>query len=155
MVYPSKVDNRIIWDEAPMAKRLAIKTVDRSLRDINKPKASRQENIISSRIIHYIRQVLPVVPKASRQENISSSLVKSYLWSKMEVLKLTTNIRARTYQYFGEFILRVGNGKELVIKEGNIRIPKEMVVKYENENNYEEALIDAIYQSLEANARLA
>uniref|UniRef100_A0A2C9UQ53 ATP-dependent DNA helicase n=1 Tax=Manihot esculenta TaxID=3983 RepID=A0A2C9UQ53_MANES len=49
----------------------------------------------------------------------------------------------------------VGNGEELEIKEGNIRIPEEMVAKYENENSCEEALIDAVYPSLEENARLA
>lgn len=90
-----------------------------------------------------------MVPKVLRQESVSASLVKSYLWSKMKVLKLTTNIRTRTYPYFGEFILKVGNGEDLEIKTSNIRIPEEMIMKYENENNCEEVLIDAIYLSLE------
>uniref|UniRef100_A0A2C9V5J4 ATP-dependent DNA helicase n=1 Tax=Manihot esculenta TaxID=3983 RepID=A0A2C9V5J4_MANES len=136
-----------------MAKRLAIETIDRILKDI-----MNNSQPFGRKLMAFggdFRQVLPVVPKPLRQKNVSASLIKSYLWSKMEVLKLTTNMRVRTYQYFGEFILRVGNREELETKEDNIRIPEEMVVKYENENSCEEVLIDAVYSSLEKIARLA
>ncbi|KAG8641023.1 hypothetical protein MANES_13G095601v8 [Manihot esculenta] len=107
-----------------MEKRLAIETVDRSLRYI-----MNNSQPFGGKIMLFgedFRQVLLVVSTALRQENVSA-----------------------------KFILRVGNGEELEIKEGNIRIPEEMVAKYENENSCEEALIDAVYPSLEENARLA
>ncbi|KAG8655608.1 hypothetical protein MANES_04G057608v8, partial [Manihot esculenta] len=95
-----RTEKLITWVEAPMAKRLTIEIVDRCLRDIMDTSQP------------FEGKVLPVVPKVLRQESVSASLVKSYLWSKMKVLKLTTNIRTRTYPYFGEFILKVGNGEE-------------------------------------------
>ncbi|KAG8655613.1 hypothetical protein MANES_04G058328v8 [Manihot esculenta] len=112
-----RTEKLITWVEAPMAKRLTIEIVDRCLRDIMDTSQP------------FEGKVLPVVPKVLRQESVSASLVKSYLWSKMKVLKLTTNIRTRTDPYFGEFILKVGNGEELEIKMSNIRIPEEMIMK--------------------------
>ncbi|KAM3201207.1 hypothetical protein P3L10_033570 [Capsicum annuum] len=84
----------IIWDKAPMASCRTIKTVDRSFRDIldiNEP--------FGGKIMVFggdFRQVLPVIPKSTRAETGNASLVKSYLWHRMERIKVTRNIRART-----------------------------------------------------------
>ncbi|XP_020271151.1 uncharacterized protein LOC109846336 [Asparagus officinalis] len=70
----------IIWDEAPMAKRFAIETVDRTLRDVMGDK-----RFFGGKVVVFggdFRQVLPVVPRGTRAETINASLVKSYLWEK-------------------------------------------------------------------------
>ncbi|KAL0391998.1 UNVERIFIED_CONTAM: hypothetical protein Sradi_2422600 [Sesamum radiatum] len=71
------------------------------------------------------RQVLPVVPKATIHQTISASLV------------------------------RVGNGEEPTDTEGNIRIPEEMIVKYDNEEDSIKRLIRAIFPSLNTRAHSA
>ncbi|KAL0294955.1 UNVERIFIED_CONTAM: hypothetical protein Sradi_6859000 [Sesamum radiatum] len=71
------------------------------------------------------RQVLPVVPKATIHQTISASLV------------------------------RVGNGEEPTDNEGNIRIPEEMIVTYDNEEDSIKRLIRAIFPSLNARAHSA
>ncbi|KAG8378377.1 hypothetical protein BUALT_Bualt08G0131200 [Buddleja alternifolia] len=76
------------------------------------------------------RQVLPVVPKATIHQTISASLVKSYLWSRMKRISLSRNMRARDDPNFSEFLLRVGNGEQPTDNEGNIEIPKEMIIEY-------------------------
>ena len=61
----------IIWDEAPMAKRQTIETVDRSFRDImdiNKP--------FGGKVMVFggdFLQVLSVVPKSTRAEVVNAS----------------------------------------------------------------------------------
>ncbi|XP_020252361.1 uncharacterized protein LOC109829733 [Asparagus officinalis] len=70
----------IIWDEAPMAKRFAIETVDRTLRDVMGDK-----RIFGGKVVVFggdFRQVLPIVPRGTRAETVNASLVKSYLWEK-------------------------------------------------------------------------
>ncbi|XP_020255466.1 uncharacterized protein LOC109832529 [Asparagus officinalis] len=64
-------------------------------------------------------------------------------------------MRARTDQVFGEFLLRVGNGEEPTIDENLILLPHEMVVEYDNDENSEKNLIDAIFPSLQSNSSSA
>ncbi|XP_015160727.1 ATP-dependent DNA helicase PIF1-like [Solanum tuberosum] len=112
----------IIWDEAPMAKRQTIETVDRSFRDImdiDKP--------FGGKVMVFggdFRQVLPVVPKSTRAEIVNASLVKSYLWPLMEKIQFTINMRARTDPTFREFLLCVGNGDEPTIRDYLILLPE-------------------------------
>ena len=70
----------IIWDEAPMAKKFAIESVDRTLQDImsNKEPFGGKEVVFGGDF----RQVLPVIPLATRQQTVNQSLVKSSLWPK-------------------------------------------------------------------------
>ncbi|KAK9286834.1 hypothetical protein L1049_015239 [Liquidambar formosana] len=67
----------IIWDEAPMAKRFAVETLDRSLKDI----MNYQESFRGKVIVFGgdFRKVLPIVPKGTRAKTVSASLVRSYL----------------------------------------------------------------------------
>ncbi|XP_050222183.1 uncharacterized protein LOC126672278 [Mercurialis annua] len=140
----------IIWDEAPMAKKFAIETVDRTLRDImscNDP--------FGGKIIVFggdFRQVLPVVPKGTREQTVTASLVRSYLWNKMEKLKLSTNMRARSDLSFSQFLLRVGNGEEPTTEEDNIRLPNKMIIPYNAKEDNETALINAVFPNLKDNS---
>ncbi|XP_073300637.1 uncharacterized protein [Primulina huaijiensis] len=119
----------IIWDEAPMAKWLAIEAVDRSLRDltgIQKPFGGKVVVLGGD-----FMQVLPVVPEASVQETINASLVKSYLYEQIYHLTLSENMRARSDPLFSDFLLRVAN------------------------DSSEQKLIDHIFPNLEKNFQSA
>jgi ATP-dependent DNA helicase PIF1 len=62
------------------------------------------------------RQVLPVVRKGSRAQIVGASLRKSYLWEFMRHLKLVRNMRAQTDPWFADYMLRIGNGTEEIMK---------------------------------------
>ncbi|KAL7137613.1 hypothetical protein ABFS83_10G105100 [Erythranthe nasuta] len=140
----------IIWDEAPMAKRWAIENVDKLFKDI-----MGNDEHFGGKVVVFggdFRQVLPVVPRGTIHQTISASLVKSRLWHKMIKFSLSKNMRAQKDPEFGDFLLRVGNGEETSDIEGNIIIPEEMVVKYDNEEDSMARLIDSIFPSLSSNA---
>ncbi|XP_069149753.1 uncharacterized protein [Solanum lycopersicum] len=140
----------IIWDEAPMAKRQTIETVDRSFRDIMdiyKP--------FGGKVMVFggdFRQVLPVVPKSTQAEIVNASLVKSYLWPLMEKIQFTRNMRARTDPTLSEFLLRVGNSDEPIIRENLILLPEELTIKHSKDEIPEESMIKEIFQNLQENA---
>ncbi|KAH0692388.1 hypothetical protein KY285_019485 [Solanum tuberosum] len=143
----------IIWDEAPMAKRQTIETVDRSFRDImviDKP--------FGGKVMVFggdYRQVLPVVPKSTRAEIVNPSLVKSYLWPLMEKIQFTRNMRARTDPTFSEFLLRVGNGDEPTIRDNLIPLPEQLTVKHSGDGIPEESIIKEIFPNLQENVATA
>lgn len=70
----------------------------------------------------------------------------------MKRISLSKNMRAQKDSKFSEFLLRVGNGEEQVDVEGNIRIPEEIIVKYDNEEESKERRIDAIFPNLKQSA---
>jgi len=143
----------IIWDEAPMAKRHTSETVDRSFRDI-----MDSDIPFGGKVMVFggdFRQVLPVVPKSTRAETVNASLVKSYLWPLMEKIQLSTNMRARADTSFSNFLLRVGNGEEITIKDNLIALPEQMTVQQTQHGNPEETLIREIFPALQENYRSA
>ena len=99
------------------------------------------------------RQVLPIVPHETRAETVNASFAKSYLWNKMEILKLTRNMRAKLDNCFSEFLLRVGNGVEPTISDDLIFLPQKMVIQYENDEISYRKLIDIIFPFLTENAK--
>ncbi|XP_012837726.1 PREDICTED: uncharacterized protein LOC105958267 [Erythranthe guttata] len=143
----------LIWDEAPMAKRWAIENVDKCLQDI-----MGNDQHFGGKVIVFggdFRQVLPVVPRGTINQTIYASLVKSSLWGKMKKFTLSTNMRAKTDPKFCEFLLRVGNGEEPADAEGNIKIPQQMIIHYDNDEDSIQRLIMAIFPSLSNNSHSA
>jgi ATP-dependent DNA helicase PIF1 len=61
-------------------------------------------------------------------------------------------MRARSDPWFSEFLLRIGDGKE-VVDRNFIRIPDDMVIPYTDANESMEKLIDAICPSLDLQTR--
>ncbi|XP_012850962.1 PREDICTED: uncharacterized protein LOC105970675 [Erythranthe guttata] len=93
----------IIWDEAPMAKRWAIKNVDKLFKDI-----MGNDEHFGGKVVVFggdYRQVLPVVPRGTIHQTISASFVKSRLWHKMIKFSLSKNMRAQKDPEFGDFLL--------------------------------------------------
>ncbi|XP_050943682.1 uncharacterized protein LOC127150310 [Cucumis melo] len=90
----------IIWDEAPMAKKYTIESVDRTLRDImDCPHPFGGKVIV-----------------------------------------------------FGDFILRVGDGNEPIIKNDIIELPEDIVVANDSENDAKGIFIRKIYPDLKLHA---
>ncbi|KAH0712369.1 hypothetical protein KY289_008328 [Solanum tuberosum] len=117
----------IIWDEAPMAKRHTIETVDRSFRDI-----MDSDKPFGCKVMVFggdFCQVLPVVPKSTCSEMVDASLVRSYLWPLMKKIQLSTNMRARADTTFSEFLLRIRNGEETTIKNNLVALLEQIIVQ--------------------------
>ena len=139
----------IIWDEASMAKRQAVEALDRTMQDIIGVTLPFGGKIMI--LGGDFRQVLPVVRRGTRAQIVDSSLRMSPLWSTIKKIRLTINIRARTGPWFSDFLLRVGDGDEEAVDESFIRIPDDMTVPYTDETKSKDALIDAIFPSLQIN----
>lgn len=140
----------IIWDEASMAKRQAVEAVDRTMQDITGVKLPFGGKIMV--LGGDFRQVLPVVRRGSRAQIVDSSLRMSPLWAGIKKIQLSINMRALTDPWFSNFLLRVGDGVEETIDGSYIRIPDDMVIPYSDNGNSKEALINAIFPSLNMNA---
>ncbi|KAA0043561.1 ATP-dependent DNA helicase PIF1-like [Cucumis melo var. makuwa] len=137
----------IIWDEAPMTEKYIIESVDRTLRDI-----MDCPHPFGGKVIVFggdFRQVLPVLPKGTRQQTVAVSLRKSYLWEKMHKIQLKKNIRAYDDTRFADFILRVGDGNESIIKDDIIKLLEDIVVANDSENDAKGIFIRKIYLDLE------
>ncbi|XP_020266274.1 ATP-dependent DNA helicase PIF1-like [Asparagus officinalis] len=144
-----KIARLIIWDEAPMGKRVAIEILDITLRDI-----MDRDHPFGGKVIVFdvdFRQVLPVVPRATRSQTVRESLVSSYLWRKMEKLKLSKNMRAMTDSTFSDFLLRVGNGDEPTVADDLIALPTSILIKNQSIDLPEDCLIKSIFPSLDKN----
>ncbi|XP_024984009.1 uncharacterized protein LOC112519920 [Cynara cardunculus var. scolymus] len=125
-----RVAKIIIWNEALMAKRQEIAALDRTMQDIT-------------------GQVLLVMRHDTQAHIVNSSLRMSPMWSSIKKLRLTINMRALTDPWFSDFLLRVSDGNEESIDENFIHIPDDMAIPYTNKNELKDALIDAIFPSLQ------
>ncbi|XP_025625414.1 uncharacterized protein [Arachis hypogaea] len=76
----------IIWDEAPMANKESVQSLDRTLRDIlaNDMPFGGKVMVMGGDFC----QVLHVIPKGSKSQIISASIVKSHLWASTKILHL-------------------------------------------------------------------
>lgn len=119
----------IIWDEAPMMNRFCYEALDRTLRDL-----TGSNHCFGGKIVVLggdFRQILPVVQKAGREKAVDACIKRSELWSKVEVLKLTINMRVNvsdTSADFTSWLLKMGEGKLPENDFGEIRIPPELLI---------------------------
>ncbi|XP_047270482.1 ATP-dependent DNA helicase PIF1-like [Capsicum annuum] len=123
-----------------MASRWTIEMVDRSFRDI-----LDIDEPFGGKVMVFggdIRHVLPVIPKSTRDKTVNTSLVKSYLWQRMEKIKITRNMRARTDTSFSEFLLRIGNGEEPTIRDDLVLLPRQLVIETTSDSTGSDALIE-------------
>ncbi|CAG8527697.1 589_t:CDS:2, partial [Scutellospora calospora] len=140
----------IIWDKSSMTHRHAIEALDRSLKDI-----TRNNYPFGSKIIIFVddfRQVLPVVQQGTRTQIVNASFNKSPLWLNIKVFHLSDNMRANNNNDFMNFLLRIGNSTEPIVKEDIIRISDQMTISWQdNHEKSLEKLIQYIYPELSKN----
>ncbi|XP_029144547.1 uncharacterized protein [Arachis hypogaea] len=137
----------IIWDEAPMANKESVQSLDRTLRDIlaNDMPFGGKVMVMGGDF----RQVLPVVPKGSKSQMISASIVKSQLWASTKILHLRQNMRSSNDHVFAEYLMRIGDGIEPTIHEDFVRIQANMAIPWEGETSLHK-LIEEIFPNLQS-----
>ncbi|XP_021742865.1 ATP-dependent DNA helicase PIF2-like [Chenopodium quinoa] len=141
-----KASSLIIWDEASMALKQNIESLDLLLRDL-----CEEEQPFGGKVVVFggdFRQVLPVVPKKSQKEAVEASLVSSHLWKYFTRIRLSENMRARSDPLFSDFLLALGNGELQETETGNIQIPEELLIPFEEEGISLPHLIKEVFPEL-------
>jgi hypothetical protein len=137
----------IIWDEAPMASKNQIESVNRLLNELmdttKENKHFGGKNIIFS---GDFRQVLPVLPKQGRASIVSNIIKKCSWWRHCIQLQLTINERLKRYGNmeqnleFADFLMQIGNGTAphdpTSIAKSTIKIPDAYIFNDPSINNF-------------------
>lgn len=144
-----------------MADKLCFKALDRSLKDILRPRFPNSLERLFRGITVVLRgdfrQILPFVPKGSRNDIIEVSITSSYLWPYFEVITLSIKMRLHTYSAgqlfdvslaeFEKWLLAIGDGhSEYTNKNDMVRVPSDMVIK--EYFDPKRAIIDTTYPNL-------
>ncbi|XP_074321416.1 uncharacterized protein LOC141657922 [Silene latifolia] len=120
----------IIWDEASMARKQNVESLDLLLRDLCQP-----DLLFGGKVVVFggdFRQILPVVLGKSQREIVEASLVSSTLWPKFIKFRLTENLRAKADPAFASFLLSLGNGALQTKESEYIQLPQGIVRKPED-----------------------
>ncbi|XP_026420172.1 uncharacterized protein LOC113316168 [Papaver somniferum] len=126
----------IIWDEATMENRYAFEALDRTLRDVTKV-----EQPFGGKILVLggdFRQVLPVIERGTRAQAISACLTNAKFWKDVKVIHLKENMRSRLDPDFSEFWLRIGDGVEPYVMEDIMKLPEDIVLEWDGEQDVED-----------------
>ncbi|XP_021865106.2 uncharacterized protein [Spinacia oleracea] len=120
----------IIWDEASMARKENVVSLDLLLRDL-----CDETKLFGGKLVIFggdFRQVLPVLPRKIERKAVGVSIVSSALWPQLKKFRLTENRRGREDPHFSAFLLALGNG-ELQTPENNyVQLPSEVVKPLED-----------------------
>lgn len=121
----------IIWDEASMADKFALETVDRTLRDI-----TQNDGVpFGGKVVVLggdFRQVLPVVPGGSPAQIIAKCVKSSALWRHFRRFGLTVNMRMNAGEVeYAQWLLQLGNATlprpDVMKTEFSVAIPRQCV----------------------------
>lgn len=106
----------IVWDEAPMAHRHLLETLDRSLKDTmgnNLPFGGKVIVLAGD-----YRQTLPVIPRGNRGQIVGATHPRSTLWQHFQVFFLKDNMRVLMAggdqvdsQWYMDWLLQLGDGR--------------------------------------------
>jgi hypothetical protein len=144
-----EVTSLVIWDEALMTDRKAFEALDRTFRDIKKAHDPPAGSIpFGGKVVVLggdLRQILPVVEGGSKTEILNATIIKSRLWSHIETLSLTQNMRLASsasslshhqeLARFSEWILAIGEGRvPYTAREGEsepswVKIPNDLLLR--------------------------
>ena len=156
-----KKTSLVIWDEALMTHRIAFETLDRTFRDILSVQTKEPVNIPFGGKVVVLgvdpRQILPVIENGSRQQIVNAAIINSSLWSNVQILTLTTNMRlnkeaAKELETFSKWILDIGEGKVPAFsKQGEseatwIKIPEDLILRTDGDKIA--CIVNNIYNDL-------
>jgi ATP-dependent DNA helicase PIF1 len=119
----------LIWDESTMAPSVALKAVDRLLKEIMKSTKPFGGKVLL--LGGDFRQTLPVVPHGSRSAIVEASLKFNAHWQKFKILHLNSNVRSVDAD-FSDWLIKLGNGdltNDHGLSEDIIKIPDSMICK--------------------------
>ncbi|XP_021740143.1 uncharacterized protein LOC110706534 [Chenopodium quinoa] len=97
----------IIWDEAFMAYKENMESLDLLLQDL-----CENNSLFGGKLVVFrgdFCQMLPIVLQLIQRKAVQARIVTSYLWSKLQKFKLAKNIRARADPKYFAFLLSLGN----------------------------------------------
>ncbi|UYV67989.1 hypothetical protein LAZ67_5002727 [Cordylochernes scorpioides] len=119
----------IVWDECTMAHRHALEAVDITLKDCRQNQ--RPMGGVVLLLAGDFRQILPIIPRGTIADELHACLKASPLWSFVERLTLSTNMRAvnsgdPNSLLFSQFLLQLGSG-QLNDTDGNVNFSNELV----------------------------
>ncbi|XP_021719178.1 uncharacterized protein LOC110686876 [Chenopodium quinoa] len=115
----------IIWDEASMAKKENIESLDSLLRDF-----CNSSVLFGGKLVVFggdFREVLPIVPRKSQREAVAASLVSSALWPQLLKFRLTENLRATDDPAYTAFLLALGYGELQKTEDAFVELPLDIV----------------------------
>ncbi|CAH9052671.1 unnamed protein product [Cuscuta europaea] len=142
-----KAARLILWDEASMANRMIVESLDTTLRDI-----IGVDSLFGGKVMVFggdFRQTLPVIRSGTRQDFIDACLLKSFtIWPHVHRLRLLINMRAHEAPNFCEYLMRIGNGTEPNVAPGRIQLPINFIVPWINEAAFLDLLFSAVYPDL-------
>lgn len=121
-----------------MAHRFAFEAVDRTFRDL-----TGVEKPFGGIIVVLggdFRQILPVVIRGTRADIIDACIKSSELWKHVNIKHLTINMRIQDNEQkqFVDYLLKIGEGKELVysnIGEDMIKLQDDIILNDQNINS--------------------
>ncbi|XP_027102730.1 uncharacterized protein [Coffea arabica] len=136
----------ILWDEASMVRRETIEAFDMLLKDI-----MECSDPFGGKVVIFggdFRQTLPVIQNATRDVLVQASFVNSPLWSTLQKITLTENMRAVMDPPFSEFLLQIGEGRQPEDEDGKISLCKDMVIHYDGKDTALTRLIQTVFSDL-------
>lgn len=136
----------LVIDEFSMAHKHLYEAVDRTCKDVRK--CSGVFGGLTVVLSGDWRQILPVVVRGGRPETVSASVKQSYIWSEVNVINLSQNMRisaSPNAAEFAKYLLDVGEDKIEKTSMGLIEIPD----KFQLRENTLKGLCDFVYNDLE------
>ena len=92
-----QLSSLIIWDEALMANKKCFEALHRTFRDIEKAQSPETATIpFGGKVVVLggdLMQILPVIEGGTKHDIISATITRSRLWTHVEILNLTQNMR--------------------------------------------------------------
>ncbi|XP_021765947.1 ATP-dependent DNA helicase PIF2-like [Chenopodium quinoa] len=137
----------IIWDEASMARKENIESVNlllSDLCDLDQPFGGKFI-VLGGDFI----QVSPVIPQKTQTKSFETSLVSSYIWPWLEKLHLTENIRAKEDLPYASFLLSLGNGELQSSENAFVQFPCHVVSYYQQADEPIDHLAVTAFRELE------
>jgi len=139
----------IIWDECTMSHKRSLEALERTLRELRKNFNSSFFGGVIIILAGDFRQTLPVIPRSTPADELDACLKQSTLWSRVEKLRLTINMRVHRYQEPGaeEFcrkLLMIGEGRAPLNDRHMVKFPPSFCQLV----NSRDALIERIFGDL-------
>ncbi|XP_025409114.1 uncharacterized protein LOC112682657 [Sipha flava] len=138
----------IIWDECTMTHKHSLEAFHRTMQDLK-----GNHKLFGGTVILLsgdFRQTLPVIPHSTFADEINACLKQSFLWTSVETLRLTMNMRVQlqndpTAQVFSKQLLDIGNGEiELHQNTQYIKLPDIFCTVVETRNE----LIESVFPDI-------
>ncbi|XP_061385321.1 uncharacterized protein LOC133320740 [Danaus plexippus] len=140
----------IVWDECTMSHKRAIEALDRCLQDIHSNRKLMGGVVVL--LAGDFRQTLPIIERGTAADEINACLKASYLWSKVEKLYLTTNMRVQLFSdvesgAYAQKLLEISEGHLNTDQVGMVLFTQQFCHAVETENE----LIEQVFPNLQQN----